>query len=238
MAVCCLDDAGAWAHELVECGIAVTALQRGPGFQPRLGRRVLRRGAAARRHGPARAPLLAVRLQLPGQARASVAARRLHRARPAVGRAAVGEAAAGESGLSPLLARGVRRVSEDVKAHLVGEGFGARQVGVIYNGIDVGPLPDRGPARGDSPRGSAVGDAEFVIGTIARLDPVKDLGTLLRATATLVRRDQRDARRGRRRPRAARAGGAGTANWASRRASGFSASGTTRATGWRAATST
>ena len=78
-------------------------------------------------------------------------------------------------------------VSEDVKAHLVGEGFGARQVGVIYNGIDVGPLPTA-DLRAEIRRRLEVGDAEFVIGTIARLDPVKDLGTLLRATATLVQR--------------------------------------------------
>ena len=129
--------------------------------------------------------------------------------------------------------REVFAVSEDVKAHLVGEGFGARQVGVIYNGIDVGPLPTAG-LRAEIRRRLGVGDAEFVIGTIARLNPVKDLGTLLRATATLAQSisatlvvvgdgSERHALE------------AWHWNWASRRASGFLVSGTMRATGWRGA---
>jgi glycosyltransferase involved in cell wall biosynthesis len=71
-------------------------------------------------------------------------------------------------------------VSEDVKQHLVGEGFRPRSVGVIYNGIDVGPEPDA-QARRDARHRLGAADSTFVIGTIARLDPVKNLGTLVRA---------------------------------------------------------
>jgi hypothetical protein len=48
MAVCCLDEAGAWAKDLEAEGISVTALQRRAGFHPVLGHGVAR---AARRHG-------------------------------------------------------------------------------------------------------------------------------------------------------------------------------------------
>lgn len=40
MSVCCLDEPGAWAHELIEQGISVTSLGRGSGFRPGFGRRL------------------------------------------------------------------------------------------------------------------------------------------------------------------------------------------------------
>src|SRR3989442_14502160 len=47
MVVCCLDDAGAWAPQLTERGVPVVALNRPPGFHPRLGGKV----AAIAEHG-------------------------------------------------------------------------------------------------------------------------------------------------------------------------------------------
>ena len=76
--------------------------------------------------------------------------------------------------------REVVTVSADLKEHLVAEGFPARRVKVIHNGIDVGPLPGaQMRARVRSELG--VTDDVVVVGTVARLDPVKDLLTLIRA---------------------------------------------------------
>jgi glycosyltransferase involved in cell wall biosynthesis len=77
-------------------------------------------------------------------------------------------------------------VSENLKRHIVAEGFSDRRVGVIYNGIDVGPKPTA--ADHDRTRDLlGLSRESFVIGTIARLDPVKDLETLIRSTAELNR---------------------------------------------------
>jgi glycosyltransferase involved in cell wall biosynthesis len=78
-------------------------------------------------------------------------------------------------------------VSSDLRAHLIEEGFAPDRIGVIYNGIDVGPAPqstERAAARARL----GVDDAEVVAATIARLDPVKDLGTLIEAVALASRR--------------------------------------------------
>jgi glycosyltransferase involved in cell wall biosynthesis len=78
--------------------------------------------------------------------------------------------------------REVVTVSADLREHLVAEGFSARTVKVIHNGIDVGPLPGaQMRARVRSELG--VADNDVVVGTVARLDPVKDLLTLIRAIA-------------------------------------------------------
>ena len=78
-------------------------------------------------------------------------------------------------------------VSGDLRQHLVEEGFPADAVSVIYNGIEVGVLPGE-LARADVRRRLGVEDeGALVIGTIARLDPVKDLGTLIRAVSELSR---------------------------------------------------
>src|SRR5262245_35405343 len=47
MAVCCLDDQGAWADDLRSQGIAVEGLNRASGFRPTLGGAI---AGAARRH--------------------------------------------------------------------------------------------------------------------------------------------------------------------------------------------
>jgi glycosyltransferase involved in cell wall biosynthesis len=92
--------------------------------------------------------------------------------------------------VNPLLSRWPGRlcaVSADLKNHMVAEGFPARRVGVTYNGIDPGHRPtafQRASAR------AALGLPEdaFVVGTVARLDPVKNLHLLIQAHAFLVSR--------------------------------------------------
>jgi glycosyltransferase involved in cell wall biosynthesis len=72
------------------------------------------------------------------------------------------------------------------------EGFPAHRVGVIHNGIDAGPVPgwaDRERAR----RALGLAPGALAIGTAARLDPVKDLETLVSAFA-LVHKRRREAR--------------------------------------------
>jgi L-malate glycosyltransferase len=55
-------------------------------------------------------------------------------------------------------------------------------VNVIYNGIDVGAVPAAG-MRARVRRELAIPDNAIVVGTVARLDPVKDIPTLIRAVA-------------------------------------------------------
>jgi glycosyltransferase involved in cell wall biosynthesis len=183
MAVCCLDEAGAWGTDLRTEGFAVTALGRRPGFHPSIGRGV---AAAARRHGATvihahhYSPFVysAIGRVCGGPSRIVFTEHgRLSDAGPSAKRRAANRL------LSHAASR-VFTVSKELRAHVVDEGFPARRVGVIYNGISVGPRPTEG-ARLEIRTRLGVRDDTLVIGTIARLDPVKDLGTLIRAMAVL-----------------------------------------------------
>jgi glycosyltransferase involved in cell wall biosynthesis len=79
------------------------------------------------------------------------------------------------------LPRGVFTVSEDLRQHIIAEGFSPGAISVIYNGISVGPQPDSATREQIRHMVGASPDT-LVIGTIARLDRVKDLGTLIEAT--------------------------------------------------------
>lgn len=185
-AVCCLDEAGAWAGDLEASGVSVTALGRRPGFQAALGVRV---ATAARRHGATvlhahhYSPFVyaaLARLRQPGLRLVFTEHGRLSDTGPSSKRRLV----------NPVLRRFASRtfaVSEDVRRHLIAEGFAGEQVGVIYNGIDAGPVPDDA-TRADVRRALDAAPDCLVLGTIARLDPVKDLGTLLESAAGLVQR--------------------------------------------------
>jgi glycosyltransferase involved in cell wall biosynthesis len=179
--VCCLDAEGAWASELRSRRIEVVALGRGPGFRPRLGHAI---AALAERH---RATVIhahhyspfvyscVARLWRPGLRVVFTEHGRLSDAPPSSKRRLANQ----------VLARFPHKifaVSEGLKAHMVGEGFSADAIDVLYNGIDVGPLPDAA-ARSRARERLGVGPDVLVIGTIARLDPVKDLETLIRAVA-------------------------------------------------------
>jgi glycosyltransferase involved in cell wall biosynthesis len=71
-------------------------------------------------------------------------------------------------------------VSDDLRKHLTNEGFSAQRVNVIHNGIRIGTVPGA-QARLEARRRLGVASHDFVIGSIGRLDPVKDLVTLLSA---------------------------------------------------------
>jgi glycosyltransferase involved in cell wall biosynthesis len=184
MAVCCLDEAGAWAADLEARGIQVTTLGRRPGFHPSLG---LSLAAHARAH---RADILHAHHYSPFVY--SALARLRH---PSLKLVFTEHGRLSDRGPSPKrrLANRLLRVapsaafavSEDVKRHLIAEGFGAGQVGVIPNGIDIGPAPTL-ESRARIRHLLGVSEDTCVIGTIARLDPVKNLGALIDGAAAEI----------------------------------------------------
>lgn len=184
MAVCCLDDEGVWGEELRSDDVDVMALKRAPGFKPALGRRIARFAARHQTnviHCHHYSPFVyscIARLWYPSMKVIFTEHGRLSDSPPSPKRRAA----------NVILSRvphQVVAVSTDLKRHLIAEGFPAAKVSVVYNGIDVGPMPDRNQ-RACVRRKLAVSDETLVIGTIARLDPVKDLATLIHATAAVA----------------------------------------------------
>ncbi|MES1256071.1 MAG: glycosyltransferase [Acidobacteriota bacterium] len=181
-AVCCLDEAGSWGDALRGEGVDVTALGRGAGFAPLLGRGV---AEAARRH---RADVIHCHHYSPFvySALARLWQPRLKIVFTEHGRLSDAPPSAKRRLANAVLSRipdRVFTVSADLKAHVVAEGFPEARVAVLYNGIAVGPLPGA-DQRARVRAALGVPDGTFVIGTVARLDPVKDLETLVRATVT------------------------------------------------------
>jgi glycosyltransferase involved in cell wall biosynthesis len=183
MVVCCLDDEGKWAGELAGCGVPVVALHREPGFHPSLGARIAR---VADEHGVSvihshhYSPFVYGRI-------ATFLNRRLRLIFTEHGRYSDAPPITKRKVANTLLARlpgPMFAVSLALREHMIAEGFPARRVGVIHNGIDPGPVPDDSQRR-DARRRLGVPDDAFVVGTAARLDPVKDLGTLIAAIGLL-----------------------------------------------------
>jgi glycosyltransferase involved in cell wall biosynthesis len=81
-----------------------------------------------------------------------------------------------------LLPAEIFAVSSELRREMIREGFPARRVRVLHNGIDPGTAPtpfSRARAR----RALGVPDDVLLIGTAGRLDPVKDFSTLITAVA-------------------------------------------------------
>lgn len=181
MCVCCLDEPGAWAHEVERMGVGVVALDRRPGFHPSLGTAIAR---AAARHG---ATTMHAHHYSPYVYSAIARLRRLatHVVFTEHGRVSDAPPSAKRRIANLVIARAATdtfAVSADLRTHLLAEGFPARAVGVIHNGIDVGPLPS--DAEREAVRRDLGADAHtLVVGTIARLDPVKHLEALIEAAA-------------------------------------------------------
>lgn len=184
--VCCLDEPGAWASELAALQVPVVSLARTPGFHPRLAMRLARilkdrdvDVLHCHHYSPYVYGLLASILK-PGVQLVFTEHGRLSDAGPSLKRRLI----------NPLLSRWPGRlcaVSADLKQHMVAEGFPARRLSVLYNGIDPGERPTalhRHAAR------AALGlpDDALVVGTVGRLDPVKNLKLLLQAQAILLSR--------------------------------------------------
>jgi glycosyltransferase involved in cell wall biosynthesis len=178
--VCCLDAAGAWAPELTSIGVPVENLQRQPGFHPSLGwnlARVARRFRASVLHCHHYSPFVHGRI-------AAATTPRLEVIFTEHGRLSDAPPSRRRRRVNRFLCAGVKwlfAVSHDLRRHMLAEGFPPR-LSVVWNGIDPGPIPsfeDRRRAR------VMIGatESDYLVGTIARLDPVKDLGTLIDACA-------------------------------------------------------
>ncbi len=182
MAVCCLDEAGAWGEGLRQEDVTVVALRRREGFRPQLGHAIARAAAQHKArvvHCHHYSPFVyasIARLWSPQLKIVFTEHGRLSDAGPSPKRRTANRVLAHAP-------RTVVTVSSELKDHLVAEGFPTDKVNVIYNGIDVGPLPDAA-ARARVRAALGIGDGMLVVGTIARLDPVKDLRTLVKALAS------------------------------------------------------
>ena len=183
MAVCCLDTAGSCAHELTERGIEVTALGRSAGFRPSLGRRI---AAIAKRHDAGiihchhYSPFVYGRI-------ATMMSPRTRLVFTEHGRLSDGPPGTKRRIVNPVLSRlpaDIFSVSQALRESMVGEGFPRARVGVIYNGIEPG-RPATAEDRAAVRRALGIPPDALVVGTVARLDAVKDLGAALRGFAAL-----------------------------------------------------
>ena len=180
--VCCLDEPGAWARELANVGVPVAALGRRPGFQPSLAGKIaqlIRTNGIDVVHCHHYSPYvygLMASLMTPAKL-VFTEHGRLSDARPSFKRQLVNP-------ILSLLPGQICAVSNDLKQHMVAEGFPSRCIRVVYNGIEPG---SRGSSAQRHEARAALGlsrDA-FVVGTAGRLDPVKNLEAMLQAIALL-----------------------------------------------------
>ena len=202
MAVCCLDDEGAWGSMLKAEGYDVGALRRRTGFQPALGRRIAQ---MVTRH---RADVIHCHHYSPfvysAIARSWQAFRqdRVHGTRALVGCCLPSPKRRLANRLLSHAPHQVFTVSGDLKR--------AYRCGRIS--LQPGrrhlqrhrhrPTASRGGTDADPRAMLGLTDDTFVIGTVARLDPVKDLEMLIRRSPNPRRPGPRGPARHRRRRRA------------------------------------
>lgn len=183
--VCCLDEPGQWADELRAMDIPVLTLGRTPGFHPQL---ALPLAKIMRQHGidvvhchhysPYVYGVLAAAMT--GARVVFTEHGRLSNSKPSSKRRLV----------NPLLSMypgPIFAVSENLKQFMVEEGFRSTRIEVVHNGIHAGTPPieaERDAARAEL---GLAADA-FVVGTVGRLDPVKNLETMLESHRLLSSR--------------------------------------------------
>ena len=182
--VCCLDSRGRWAQELEASAIPVLELNRSPGFHPKLSRQIL---ALAKRHN---ASILHCHHYSPfvyGML-AKLCSSEMRLVYTEHGRLSDDQPSK-----KRLLANQVLgwlpgvfcSVSAQLKVHMIDEGFRADSINVIHNGIDPG-LPPTDEDRREARAQLGVPADSLLLGTIARLDPVKDLGTMIEGFAAFA----------------------------------------------------
>lgn len=184
MAVCCLDAAGAWADRVTDAGVPLQVVGRAPGFSPSVARRIAalaRDTGASVLHCHHYSPYVYGRLaalMTPGVGAVYTEHGRLSDRPPSFKRRLVNR-------VLMAGARDLYAVSHDLRGHLLREGV-PRRMQVIWNGIDPQVAPDA-PARaaGRAALGASPGD--WIVGAVARLDPVKGLPTLVEAVALAAR---------------------------------------------------
>ena len=186
VSVCCLDEEGAWAAEVRRHGADVTALRRRDGFRPEIGARIAELAAERRvqlLHCHQYSPFVYGRI-------AAFWNRRLKLMYTEHGRLSDAPPSLKRRLVNPVLSRfdgAIVGVSHELRRYMIDAGFPAGRVSVIHNGIAPDSLPSA-TARMRARRGLGLEDHAFVAVTVARLDPVKDLPTLLEAFA-IVRRE-------------------------------------------------
>ncbi len=92
--------------------------------------------------------------------------------------------------LNPVIAHAaghIASVSHDLKRHMAAEGLPEGRIEVVHNGIELGPEPSS-DAAADLRQRLEVPAGALVVGTVARLDPVKHLQTLVEAVSQLTHR--------------------------------------------------
>lgn len=190
MRVACLDEPGEWAREILDLGVEVWTLGRRPGFRPSFARSVTR---AVQRH---KATVLHCHQYSPF-VYGTLSRALLHHARVVYtehGRLAGHHPTMKRATANRLLGRMAHRVvavSEELRRAMIGEGFDGQGVDVIYNGVVERPRPTA-EHRASARRQIDIPPRVLAVGAVARLDPVKDLGTLLRAFSE-VRKTREDA---------------------------------------------
>jgi L-malate glycosyltransferase len=189
VAVCCLDDEGAWSADLRAVDIEVTAIKRKAGFRPGVGRTIAQLAAEQQidlLHCHQYSPFVYGRI-------AAVWNRRLRLVYTEHGRFSDAPPGWKRCLVNPLLTTfdgAIVAVSHELRDYMIDSRFARDKVGVIHNGIDPGPLPTEGDRR-RARRNLGLASDAFVVATVARLDPVKDLLTLLEAFAEVRRRTPR-----------------------------------------------
>jgi len=182
--VCCLDGPGAWAPEVAALDVPLVALHRRPGFRPGLGLTI---GRLAEEHGVDvlhchhYSPFVYWQI-------AALRRRRLGVVFTEHGRLSDDGPSFKRRVINPILGRipsTICAVSSDLRRHMVAEGLPADRVRVIHNGIV--PLAQSSPiARSMARLALGVPQDAFVVGAVGRLDPVKDLGTLMKAAELMA----------------------------------------------------
>ena len=183
--VYCLDGQGQWAAKLTQQGIPIHVLGRRPGLDLGVAWRLSRLAASHRigvLHCHQYSPFVYGSL-------AALVHRRLRVVFTEHGRLSEAPPSHRRARVNPWLGRVpamIAAVSEELRLFMVAEGFAGQRVRVIYNGIDPGP------ASTDNDRANARALMELpaeavVVGTAARLDPVKNLLMAIEAVAELRR---------------------------------------------------
>jgi glycosyltransferase involved in cell wall biosynthesis len=182
MGVCCLDEPGSWADTLEQAGIFIATLNRKPGFHPLLGRQV---AEVARQYG---ATILHCHHYSPFVYGALAALwRPLRVIFTEHGRLADAPPSRKRRIANRVWARipsAVFSVSDDLRSHMIAEGFSKNRVAVIRNGIDPLIVPTE-DARRKARASLGLDDDQCALGAVGRLDPVKSLDTLLAAVSVL-----------------------------------------------------
>lgn len=177
--LCCLDEPGLWAEELTQRGVGMTLLERKPGFTPGLARKIAkcaRDFGAQAMHCHHYTPFVygaLAGLMLRGVQVVYTEHGRLSDAPPTFKRKLANQ-------LFGRLPCKSFAVSRELRGHMIAEGFPASSLTVNHNGIEPGAEPDEA-ARVKARAALGVAPGDVVLGSVARLDPVKDLGTLIEA---------------------------------------------------------